>query len=102
MSVSVVPRQICLAAIVLLSVVPTAAAPLAIAYSVKVGIDQATLPSSDKTTDSGLEVEIIRAALASQDLHAEFKYLSNARIDKEFASQHVDIHTGAVPGKIEA
>jgi polar amino acid transport system substrate-binding protein len=66
--------------------------------AVTVGIDQAIFPFSDKDADSGLEVEVIRAALESQNLQTRFLYLSNARVDKEFANKHIDIHTAAVPG----
>lgn len=86
------------AAMMFAHAIPSIAQSTSDSRLVRIGIDQATLPFSNKDTDSGLEVEVIRAALVSQNLHTQFRYLSNARIDREFANQNIDIHTAAIPG----
>lgn len=63
---------------------------------VKIGIDQSSLPFADPDTDSGLEVEVIRAAFDSQNIRTRFEYLSNSRVDIEFSEQRLDVHTAVI------
>ena len=84
------------ALIVLLS--SSASACLAGEKAVMVAVDHATQPFTLPDSDSGLQVEIIRAAFASQSTLVTFVYLPAKRTALAFKSGLVDVLTDDKPG----
>ena len=66
--------------------------------TVMVSVDHATQPFTLPDSDSGLQVEIIRAAFASQSTQVTFVFLSSKRTALAFKSGLVDVLTDDKPG----
>lgn len=68
--------------------------------SLKIEISQAIQPFAlpDSDSDSGLEVDIIRAAFATQGVNTEFYFLPAARMQRIVAGGEFDVGTNAKPG----
>ena len=66
--------------------------------AVMVAVDHATQPFTLPDSDSGLQVEIIRAAFASQSTPVTFVFLSSKRTALAFKSGLVDVLTDDKPG----
>lgn len=71
---------------------------LASEKTVMVSVDHATQPFTLPDSDSGLQVEIIRAAFASQSTPVSFVFLSSKRTALAFKSGLVDVLTDDKPG----
>jgi ABC-type amino acid transport substrate-binding protein len=71
------------------------------AAPVKIGLQSAVAPFvlSDKT--SGLLVDVIRAAFATQQIPIELRYLPNARFEDQMRQGLLDVTTSATPEQIQ-
>jgi polar amino acid transport system substrate-binding protein len=65
---------------------------------VRIGMNRGIQPFVMAESNSGLEVEIVRAAFAAESVPIEFSYISNARSWAEFESGKIDIISNAKPG----
>jgi len=66
--------------------------------TIMVSVDHATQPFTLPDSDSGLQVDIIRAAFASQSTPVTFVFLSSKRTALAFKSGLVDVLTDDKPG----
>ena len=85
-------------ALAAVAVTGSAAEPAA---PVKIGLQSAVAPFvlSDKT--SGLLVDVLRAAFATQQISVEFRYLPNARFEDQMRQGLLDVTTSATPEQIQ-
>ena len=76
-----------------------AATPLALAAEPRiiVGVNQSNPPFILPESESGLQVDIIRAAFASQSVPVEFKFLPPLRVALAFKTGFIDVVTTAKP-----
>ena len=93
------PRLVLTSACALIVLLTSAASTcLAGEKAVMVAVDHATQPFTLPDSDSGLQVEIIRAAFASQSTPVTFVFLSSKRTALAFKSGLVDVLTDDKPG----
>lgn len=75
---------------------PAGAAPAA-SKSIRIGLQNAIAPFVMPGHQSGMLVDVMRAALASQRVQAEFIYLPNVRMEQALRDGTADISTSAKP-----
>jgi ABC-type amino acid transport substrate-binding protein len=65
--------------------------------SVKIGLQSVIAPFVLSDNASGLLVDVLRAAFASQQIPVEFRYLPNARFEDQFRQGLLDVTTSSSP-----
>lgn len=65
--------------------------------TVKIGLQSVIAPFVLSDHASGLLVDVLRAAFASQHIPVEFRYLPNARFDDQFRQGLLDVTTSSSP-----
>lgn len=73
---------------------PSPAAPA----TIRIGLQNAIAPYVMPGQQSGLLVDVLRGAFATQQAQAEFIYLPNVRMDQALRDGLVDVSTSAKPG----
>ncbi len=64
---------------------------------VRVGVFAGSQPLALPERNSGLLVDLVRAAFAAEAVNTAFVFLSPLRLEREFGDAHIDVNTAAKP-----